>query len=72
MLVRMTAVEYVRPMRTGRTSPSLVNCERKDGAIVPVVVKFSENCDQKEVNLAREVLAACWPETSASPYLNPS
>ncbi|MGJ4882399.1 HipA family kinase [Bradyrhizobium sp. HKCCYLRH1065] len=59
MLATATAAEYVRPMDAGRTSPLLVNCEKADGEIVAVVAKFSEFCDQKEVHLAREIVAAC-------------
>jgi hypothetical protein len=59
MLVRVTAAEYVRPMDAGRTSPVLVNCEQPDGTIVPVVAKFSDFCDLREANLAREIIAAC-------------
>jgi hypothetical protein len=46
-------------MDSGRTSPLIVNCENADGTIVPVVAKFSDFCDQKEVHLAREIVAAC-------------
>ncbi|MCW2121258.1 hypothetical protein M2226_000002 [Bradyrhizobium elkanii] len=59
MLATIMAVEYVRPMETGRTSPALVNCERSDGTIIPVVAKFSDCCDLHEVNLAREIIGAC-------------
>jgi hypothetical protein len=59
MLTRVTAVEYVRPMESGRTSPLLVRCSRDDGSIIEVVVKFSGFCDQREENLAMELVAAC-------------
>jgi hypothetical protein len=59
MLATVMAAEYVRPMDTGRTSPSIVTCERPDGSTTTVVAKFSDFCDQKEANLAREVVAAC-------------
>jgi hypothetical protein len=59
MLTRVTAVEYVRPMESGRTSPLLVRCVRHDGSIVEVVVKFSGLCDQQQENLAIEAIAAC-------------
>ncbi len=59
MLARVTAVEYVRPMESGRTSPLLVRCARDDGPIIEVVVKFSGFCDQHQENLAMESIAAC-------------
>lgn len=59
MLTRVIAVEYVRPMHSGRTCPILVNCERPDGSIVSVVAKFSDFCDQKETHLVREAVGAC-------------
>lgn len=59
MLATVTAAEYVRPMDAGRTCPILVNCERPDGSMIAVVAKFSDFCDQKEVNLAREIVAGC-------------
>jgi hypothetical protein len=59
MLATVTATEYVRPMDSGRTCPVIVNCERPDGSIVTTVAKFSDFCDQKEVHLAREIVAAC-------------
>lgn len=59
MLTRVTAIEYVRPMESGRTSPLLVRCARADGSVAEVVVKFSGFCDQQEENLAMEAVAAC-------------
>ena len=59
MLTRVTAVEYVRPMESGRTSPLLVRCARDDGSVVEVVVKFSGFCDQQAENLAMEAVSAC-------------
>ena len=59
MLTRVTAVEYVRPMQSGRTSPVLVRCARDDDFLIEVVVKFSDYCDQREENLAMEFTAAC-------------
>jgi hypothetical protein len=46
-------------MESGRTSPLLVRCSRDDGSIIEVVVKFSGFCDQREENLAMELVAAC-------------
>jgi hypothetical protein len=59
MLARVRAVEYVRPMESGRTSPLLVRCAQPDGTVIEVVVKFSEFCDQRQENLAMEAVAAC-------------
>lgn len=59
MLTRVTAVEYVRPMESGRTSPLLVRCADGDGSIIEVVVKFSGFCDQQQENLAMEAVSAC-------------
>jgi hypothetical protein len=59
MLGRVIALEYVRQMGAGRTCPLMVNCEKKDGSVVPVVAKFSDFCDQRETHLAREIVGAC-------------
>lgn len=59
MLTRVTAIEFTRPTRTGRTKPAILACQAPDGSVVEVVAKFSAGCDQREVNLAREVIAAC-------------
>ncbi len=60
MLARLSAVEFVRAAVVGRTCPLILNCEAVDGSVVPVYVKFSASCEQREVHLAREVLAACF------------
>ena len=59
MLAYVTAAEFVRPMDSGRTCPLIVNCETGDGAIVTAVAKFSDFCDLRTANLAREVIGAC-------------
>ena len=59
MLRRVIAIEYMRPMKSGRTSPLLLKCAHDDNSIVEVVVKFSEFCDQHQENLAVEAFAAC-------------
>ncbi|TGN75978.1 hypothetical protein EOW77_0032445 [Bradyrhizobium yuanmingense] len=59
MLATVTAAEYLKPMSSGRTCPVLLNCDREDGTTVTVVAKFSAFCEQKGINLAREVVAAC-------------
>ena len=59
MLKRVTAVEFVRQATRGRTKPSQLVCETADGETVEVYAKFSAGCDQREVNLTREVVAAC-------------
>jgi hypothetical protein len=59
MISTVTAVEFVRPMDTGRTSPLLLTCERSNGSLVDVVAKFAAYCDLRATNLAREVIAAC-------------
>jgi hypothetical protein len=59
MLREVEAIDYIRPMSSGRTSPLLLNCERDDGSAIQVVAKFSAFCDQQELHLAREVVGAC-------------
>ncbi len=59
MLARITATEFIRPMKTGKTTPSLLVCERPDGTEVEVVAKYSSCCYEKETNLAMEVIGAC-------------
>ncbi|MFG1421725.1 HipA family kinase [Roseixanthobacter liquoris] len=52
-------VQFDRGTSSGRTAPSIVTCELDDGAVVEVVAKFSANCDEGNVSLAMEVVAAC-------------
>jgi hypothetical protein len=59
MLKRITPIQYDRPTTRGRTEPSFITCQQDDGTTVEVVAKFSSGCDQREINLAREVIAAC-------------
>lgn len=59
MLERLTAVEFVRSINTGRTCPAILNCEMQDGSMTTVVAKFSDYCDEGPVNLCREVVAGC-------------
>jgi len=59
MLKRITPDRYDRATPNGRTAPSRISCEQDDGSTVEVVAKFSAGCDQGEINLAREVIAAC-------------
>ena len=59
MLTRVTAIEHHSLTTSGKTKPSRIVCERDDGTTVEVVAKFSAGCDEKEVSLAREVIAAC-------------
>jgi hypothetical protein len=58
MLSRATPVVFDRAMGNGRTKPALLACETQAGEDVEVVAKFSANCDQGVINLAREVIAA--------------
>ena len=59
MLSRVTAIEFVRPLKSGRTRPSLLTCVSPPGDTIDVVAKFSAGCDQGVTSLAREVIAAC-------------
>jgi HipA-like kinase len=59
MLPRATPTAFDRAMGNGRTKPALLICETQAGEEVEVVAKFSANCDQGVINLAREVIAAC-------------
>lgn len=59
MLTRVTPVEFTRSVASGRTGPSLLVCEKPDGSTVELIAKFSAGCDEREVNLSREVIGAC-------------
>ncbi len=59
MLTTVEAVEFTKPMGSGKTLPSLVLCEKADGTTVELVAKFSGGCDAREASLTREVIAAC-------------
>lgn len=71
MLHRVTAIEYIRDTIQGRTKPAILNCERADGSLVELVAKFSAGCDQKEINLAFEVLASCLAADLGLPVSEP-
>lgn len=59
MLSLVSAASFIRRADSGRTGPLMLVCERQDGSQVEVVAKFSAGCDEGEVNLAREAIAAC-------------
>ncbi|RWB08986.1 MAG: hypothetical protein EOQ39_03555 [Mesorhizobium sp.] len=59
MLSLVKAVEFIMPMKNGRTGPALLLCERDDGSDVAVVTKFTSGCEQAGINLARETIGAC-------------
>jgi hypothetical protein len=59
MISSVSPVSYFRAADRGRTQPLILICERTDESPVEVVAKFSAGCDEREANLAREVLAAC-------------
>lgn len=59
LISRVVATEFMRPMINGKTSPALITCQRQDGEEVEVVTKCSAGCEQKETNLAAEVISAC-------------
>jgi hypothetical protein len=71
VLTRLSALEFVRPMGSGRTQPALIVCETPAGDAVEVVAKFSEACDQGVASLAREVIAACLAGDLALPIPEP-
>ena len=60
MLARVSAIEFIKPMKTGRTGPLLLGCDPgdPDADVIEAVTKFSAGCDEGVVNLAREVVAA--------------
>jgi hypothetical protein len=58
-LERITAARHHAPTTSGKTRPAIVVCERADRSTVEVVAKFSAGCEQKEISLAREAVAAC-------------
>jgi hypothetical protein len=59
VLTRVTAVEFARAARTGRTRPVMLICADAAGREIELFAKLSARCDQGPVNLAREVIAAC-------------
>ncbi len=59
MITRVSALEFLRPTSNGRTGPALAVCEHPSGTEIDIVLKYSEGCDQKEINLASEVISAC-------------
>ena len=59
MLNRVTAQEFVRLARNGRTRPVMLVCADATGIEVELFAKLSARCEQGATNLAREVIAAC-------------
>ncbi|MCC8937435.1 hypothetical protein H8A99_13370 [Bradyrhizobium sp. Arg68] len=59
MLSLVSPVSFLKPTSKGKTEPLMLLCERQDGSEVELVAKFSGVCEEKEVNLAREVIAVC-------------
>lgn len=59
MLDRIIAAEYVAAVGNGRTKPLHLVCDKADGSTVEVIAKFSANCEEGVINLARETIAAC-------------
>jgi hypothetical protein len=58
MLTRVMAVEHQRVVTSGKTGPSIVVSEKPDGQLVELVAKFSAGCQEGNLSLAREVVAA--------------
>jgi hypothetical protein len=59
ILERVTAADHHAPTESGKTHPSIIVTERSDKSTLDVVAKFSAGCDENEVGLAREAIAAC-------------
>lgn len=59
MLERVSAVEFVRKAKNGRTRPLILVCEKRNGELVEVFCKLSNGCDEHEISLMREMLGAC-------------
>ena len=59
MLTRVTAVEFARAARNGRTRPVMLVCADAAGTEVELYAKLSARCDLGPASLAREAIAAC-------------
>lgn len=71
MLSLVTPISFIRPTGKGKTEPLMLRCERSDGTEVELVAKFSGGCEEKEVNLAREVIAICLAADLGLPVAEP-
>jgi hypothetical protein len=71
MLSLVSPVSFYRRTGRGRTEPLMLLCERSDGGQVEVVAKFSAGCDEREANLAREVIACCLAADLGLPISEP-
>lgn len=58
MLKSVTAIQFHRPMGTGKTAPSLVTCIHDDGKQEELIVKFAGGCEAGTGALIREAIAA--------------
>jgi hypothetical protein len=59
ILERVTAADHHAPVGSGKTHPSIIVAQKSDSSTLDVVAKFSAGCEEKEVSLAREAVAAC-------------
>lgn len=53
----VTPVRFIRTMQSGRTRPFLIECEKKDGDLIELVVKCSKKAQEGALNLAFEAIA---------------
>lgn len=58
MLDEVVAIRFDRPMKSGRTAPLLIACERGNGKVVEVVAKFAGGKQLGPLGLMREGLCA--------------
>lgn len=59
MLERLQPFEFIGEAKNGRTKPLHLVCKNANSDAVEVIAKYSANCDEGVINLAREVIAAC-------------
>lgn len=71
MLEQVTAQEYVRSSRNGRTRPILLACTNAAGDDVELYAKVSRRCDEGTTNLVREAVAACLAADLGLPIMQP-
>lgn len=70
-MLRRKAVEFQRPVTSGKSRPLFVFCEASDGSIVEVVAKFSAFCERGVTSLSMEVIAACLAADLGLPISEP-
>jgi hypothetical protein len=71
MLETAVPVRFDALVKSGRTRPARIECEKADGTSVEIIAKFAGGCDRGETALAMEAVAACLATDLGLPISRP-